>query len=157
MGTVVLDWAELKHILSELRADGKKIVSTNGVFDLLHVGHLRYLQASRALGDILVVAVNSDESVRRLKGDSRPLISELERAELIAALSCVDYVTIFREDTPTIVLSFIQPDIHTKGGDYNIELMPEAEVVHRFGGRIELLPFVAGRSSSVLAGHLQAD
>lgn len=156
MGAVVIHWAELKKLLSRSRAEGKVIVSTNGVFDVLHVGHIRYLQTSRCMGDILVAAINSDESVRRLKGPARPFVTELERAEILAALSCVDFVTIFDQDTPIEVLDAIRPDIHTKGGDYNIESMPETQLVRGYGGRIELIPYVAGRSSSRLAERIKA-
>ena len=129
---------------------GERIVSTNGVFDLLHVGHVRYLEAARALGDVLIVGVNSDESVRRLKGESRPINPAEERAELLLALKCVDYCMIFSEETPVELLEKIRPTFHTKGGDYDIETMPETPIVRGFGGEIVLLPFVPGRSSSRL-------
>ena len=156
MGTVVTDWHELDRILTECRAEGKTIVTTNGVFDILHVGHVRYLQASRSLGDVLVVGINSDASVKRLKGMSRPFVTALDRAEVLAALSCVDFVTIFDQDTPVELLELIQPDTHTKGGDYNIESMPETEVVRGGGGRIALVNFVEGKSSSRVADLIQA-
>src|SRR5450755_1486001 len=125
---VLLSWAELAAILDEHRARGEKIVSTNGVFDLLHVGHVRYLQAARSLGDLLVVGVNSDESVRRIKGPTRPFNPEDERAELLAALACVEYVIVFDEATPAALLEVVRPDIHAKGGDYDVGAMPETAV-----------------------------
>jgi rfaE bifunctional protein nucleotidyltransferase chain/domain len=114
----------------------------------LHVGHARYLAAARELGELLVVGLNSDESVRRLKGDKRPLIPDSERAEMLAHLACVDYVCIFPESRPDALLEVVRPDIHAKGGDYRIEDLPEAEVVQRHGGRVMILPLVEGRSTT---------
>ncbi|MEN6371611.1 MAG: D-glycero-beta-D-manno-heptose 1-phosphate adenylyltransferase [Armatimonadota bacterium] len=138
----------LKNIIGELKSAGKTVVFTNGCFDILHVGHVRYLEAARSLGDCLVVAVNTDDTVNRLKGDSRPLVPEFERAELIAALECVDYVTLFSEDTPTEVITYLQPDIHVKGGDYAADDLPEAEAVKAYGGKIVIVPLVEGRSTT---------
>jgi len=138
----------LKNIIGELKSAGKKVVFTNGCFDILHVGHVRYLEAARALGDCLVVAVNTDDTVKRLKGDCRPLVPEFERTELVAALECVDYVTLFSEDTPAEIISYLQPDIHVKGGDYEADDLPEAAAVKAYGGRIEIVPFVKGRSTT---------
>jgi D-beta-D-heptose 7-phosphate kinase/D-beta-D-heptose 1-phosphate adenosyltransferase len=148
----------LKTILDGLRADGRTIVFTNGCFDLLHVGHIRYLEAARSLGDCLVVGLNTDESVRRLKGEGRPLVSEFERAEVLASLQAVDYVTLFHEDTPSELISLLQPHIHVKGGDYRAEELPEAEAVQSVGGRIVILPITEGRSTtrlveSILENH----
>ncbi len=156
MGEVVRNWEELADRLEQRRARGERIVSTNGVFDLLHVGHVRYLQAARRLGDLLVVGVNTDDGVRRLKGPSRPIVPEDERAELLAALSCVDYVTLFAEPTPEALLAVIRPGLHTKGGDYNVALLPETPVVERYGGKVITLPFVAGRSTSDLVARILA-
>jgi len=156
MGVVVSDRMTLTRILDARRTKGDRIVSTNGVFDLLHVGHTRYLQAARRLGDLLVVGINTDAAVRRLKGCDRPFVSEDERAELIAALGCVDYVTLFSEATPVALLESIRPDIHTKGGDYEPSSLPETEVVQRGGGKVVTLPFSAGRSTSTLIGRIRA-
>lgn len=156
MGIVVPSWQAMKGILNAHRARGEHIVSTNGVFDLLHVGHVRYLQAARALGDLLVVGINSDSGTRRLKGPSRPLVSQEERAELLAAFACVDYVTIFEEETPVALLDILRPDIHVKGGDYRTEDLPETPVVERHGGRVVILPFVAGHSTTELAARIAA-
>ena len=147
MGSV-LKIDSLVNEIASLKSQGKKIVSTNGCFDILHVGHIRYLQKSAALGDILVVCLNSDRSVKALKGDSRPLNNENDRAEVLAALGCVDFVVIFDEDTPVNYLAQIKPDIHTKGGDYDINTLPEAKVITDNGGRVEFISFVEGKSTT---------
>lgn len=139
-----------------LRADGKRIVFTNGVFDILHVGHVRYLQAARALGDALLVGINSDASVRRLgKGPDRPINPEDERAEVIAALACVDGVAIFDEDTPHATIEVVRPDIHAKGGDYaSPDALPETALVRALGGDVVILPLVPGRSTTRLIAKI---
>lgn len=134
---------ELAQIVGDAKLAGKTVVFTNGCFDILHVGHVRYLQAARALGQMLVVGVNTDDSVRRLKGPDRPVNSECDRVEVLAALECVDYVTLFNEDTPVELIRAIQPDVDVKGGDYSVEDMPEAEVMRSIGGRVEIIPFSA--------------
>ena len=152
---VTKDWIELAVRLAEHRARGERIVSTNGVFDVLHVGHLRYLQAAALeLGDLLVVGVNSDACTRRLKGPTRPFVPQDERAELLAALRCVDYVTLFDEPTPEALLAIIRPDFHAKGGDYDIEAMPETPMVRQFGGEVVALNFVADHSTTELTGRI---
>lgn len=153
---VLTEWDELAVQVEERRRRGQRIVTTNGVFDLLHVGHVRYLQAARKLGDLLVVGVNSDACTRRLKGDSRPLVSQDERMEVLSALACVDYVTVFDEPTPNALLAIIRPDIHAKGGDYDIAQMPETALVHSWGGQVVTLPFIAGRSTSRLIERMEA-
>ena len=140
------------------RAVARVVVWTNGCFDPVHRGHLHSLQAARKLGDVLVVGVNGDASVRRLKGQGRPLMPAGDRAELLAALRVVDYVTVFEEDTPTAVLAAVQPDIHTKGADYagpGGKAVPEREVVEAYGGRMEFLPLLPGRSSAFLVAALR--
>lgn len=144
----LLDWDRLEAAVGGLRREGKKVVFTNGCFDLLHVGHIKYLKAARALGDALVVALNTDSSVRRLKGPDRPLIEERQRAELIAALESVDYVTLFDQDTPVELISLLQPDVFAKGGDYTEEKLPEAPVVRSYGGRVEIVPLYGGGIST---------
>jgi rfaE bifunctional protein nucleotidyltransferase chain/domain len=141
---------ELKQELQTARRQGKTVVTTNGCFDILHVGHLRYLQAAKQLGDMLVVAVNSDDSVRAIKGDKRPLVPEDERAEVLAALECVDYVMIFPELDPVQFLSELRPDIHVKGGDYTLDQVIERETVESLGGKLRLIPGVPGKSTSGL-------
>jgi rfaE bifunctional protein nucleotidyltransferase chain/domain len=142
--------------LEARRAEGARIVSTNGVFDLLHVGHLRYLRAARACGDLLVVGVNSDACTRLLKGPSRPFVPEEERAEMLAGLGCVDYVTLFDEPTPVRLLETIKPHLHVKGGDYQIDQMPETAVVRRHGGDVITVDFVPAHSSSGIIARIAA-
>lgn len=140
---------DLPSLASSIRAEGKAIVLTNGHFDLLHVGHLRYLQEAAELGDVLVVAVNDDAMTRQRKGPGRPVLPAEERAELLAGLGCVDYVTVFSEPTAERVVELLRPDVYAKGGDYGpggAEL-PEAPVVERLGGKVVILPFVEGRST----------
>lgn len=131
------------------------MVLTNGCFDLLHVGHLRYLQAARALGDLLVVGVNSDESVRQLKGESRPYRPESERAELVAGLECVDYVVIFPQPTAVELVQRVQPTYYAKGGDYTEQDLPESEAVVEQGGFVVILPLEAGHSTTLLVERIR--
>ena len=136
--------------MASARRDGKIVVFTNGVFDLLHPGHLRYLQASRRHGDLLVVAVNSDRSVRAIKGESRPVTSEHERAEMLAALSCVDAVTVFDEDTPAALIERLEPDVLVKGDDWKDRENPGREFVESRGGRMEFERFESGYSATAI-------
>jgi glycerol-3-phosphate cytidylyltransferase len=148
-GTIVFNSAqELADHLAPLRDRGKVIVTTNGCFDILHAGHLSYLQEASELGDILVVGINSDSSVKRLKGYNRPINSEEDRATIIAALKPVDFALIFEEDEPSAFLDTIKPDIHVKGGDYKPEELPERVVVERHGGKIAILSFKSGHSTT---------
>jgi len=156
MGEFVPSWDTLAKELNARRAEGARIVSTNGVFDLLHVGHLRYLQAARRCGDLLVVGVNSDACTRLLKGDARPFVPEAERAEMLAGLGCVDYVTLFDEPTPVQLLETIRPHLHVKGGDYQIDTMPETAVVRQYGGDVITVDFVPAHSSSGLIERIAA-
>ena len=133
-----------------LRAGGGRLVLTNGCFDLLHVGHVRYLQAARRLGDFLVVGVNSDASVRRLKGSGRPLVPADERAEVVAALGCVDAVVVFDSPTAAPLVAALRPEIYVKGADYTEATLPEARVVRAYGGTVTLLPTVPGASTTAL-------
>ena len=133
--------SELAEAVAMDKLNGLSVVFTNGCFDILHVGHIRYLQDARALGDKLIVAVNSDESVRKLKGEARPIIRENDRVELLAALECVDYVTIFKDDTPIETILAVKPSIHVKGGDYEAEALPETPIVRSVGGRVVIIPF----------------
>ena len=138
----------LRDILEDERRRGKTIVFTNGCFDLLHVGHVKYLQKARRLGDVLVLGLNSDASIRRLKGPNRPLIGEQERAHILAALSCIDYVVVFDEDTPLELIAMLRPDILVKGGDYTPETVVGKDIVESYGGRVALVELVDGRSTS---------
>lgn len=146
----VLDREQAARQVDEWRRSGLQVVFTNGCFDILHVGHIKTLSRARAEGDRLIVGVNSDASVSRLKGPTRPINGELDRAVLLAALECVDAVTIFAEDTPVEVLEVIKPDVHVKGGDYREQDLPEAAVVRRHGGRIVLIDLVADRSTTAI-------
>lgn len=139
--------SEIEAKLSPLRS-GKKIVFTNGCFDLLHVGHVRYLQEARRLGDLLVVGLNADASVKRLKGPTRPLQTENDRAEILAALGCVDFTTLFEEDTPENLIKMVKPDILVKGGDWKIEQIAGGPFVQSYGGQVLSLQFVEGKSTT---------
>ena len=141
---------ELLRIIKDLKAKGKRIVFTNGCFDLLHIGHVRYLEKARALGDVLVVGVNSDSSVRKLKGPKRPILPEEERAGILSGLGCVDYITIFREIDPLKLITSLRPDVLVKGGDWTKEQTVGKEVVERSGGEVVIIPFVKGASTSNL-------
>lgn len=147
---------QLEELSRKLKENGKKIVSTNGCFDILHVGHVRILQEARALGDILVVGLNCDESVKRLKGPTRPINKEADRAEVLAALGCVDYVTLFPEDTPVEFLKLLKPDIHVKGADYSPEQLPETAVVESYGGKMQILKLVPGHSTTGLVSKINS-
>ncbi len=145
---------DLAAFRAALDARGQRLVFTNGCFDLLHVGHVRYLQAARALGDALVVAVNGDASVRALKGPTRPVNSEEDRAEVLAALACVDAVTIFHDERVSALLRTIRPHVYAKGGDYTVDSLDAGEraVLDEVGGEIRILPLVPGKSTtSILA------
>lgn len=141
---------DLENIVKELKLGGKTIVFSNGCFDLLHVGHVRYLEEAKKLGDVMVVGVNSDSSTRDLKGENRPILPENERAEVLAALECIDYVTIFSDKTPESLIGRLKPDIHVKGGDYRLEDLPEKEVVESYGGKVILLDNVKGKSTKLI-------
>ena len=137
-----------------LRAGGKRLVFTNGVFDLLHVGHVRYLAQARALGDALLVAINSDRTVRELKGPNRPVFNEAERAEILAALRVVDYVVVFDDVSPRSLIAELLPDVLVKGGDYNLDQIHGREEVEAAGGKVISLPFVQGASTTELINKM---
>ncbi len=148
----IVPLAKLQTIVGEAKKSGRKIVWTNGCFDIMHVGHILYLEKARSLGDMLIVGLNSDASVRSFKGPSRPIVEERQRAKLLSALSCVDYVTIFEDSSPVKLLELLQPDVFAKGGDYSIASLNQDErrAVEQYGGRIELLAGVPGMSTSHL-------
>ena len=168
----ILPLAALAALLAPRQAAGAHVVCTNGVFDLMHIGHLRYLTTARAMGDLLVVGVNSDASTRRLKGPTRPLVPAAERAEMLAGLACVDFVTIFEETTAEELVRVLHPDIYVKGGDYTItntgdgdpgtssatavpaKPLPEAAIVLAYGGRVQLLSYVPGHSTTELIDRI---
>jgi len=147
---------ELAGYVADLRKTGARIVLANGCFDVLHVGHVRYLQGARALGDVLIVGVNCDEQVRRLKGAGRPVTPEDERAEIVAAVECVDLVTIFREPTVADLLLELKPDVHAKGTDYTEDNVPERSVVHSYGGRVAIVGDPKDHSTSQMIEQLSA-
>ncbi len=157
MQTKIIDINELAQRARESRAAGKKLVATNGCFDLLHVGHVRYLQAARGLGDMLAVGLNGDHSVRELKGSGRPINNEGDRAEVLAALECVDFVTIFPEMRATQFILAAQPAIYAKAGDYTSETLnaEERAALQKLGAEIRIIPFEKGYSTSLLLEQLR--
>lgn len=157
MHTKITTRQELASRLDERRRQGHRIVFTNGCFDLMHIGHTRYLQAARELGDALVVGVNSDESVRTLnKGADRPIVPDAQRAEILAALACVDYVVIFSEPDPGALIATLQPDILVKGGDWSAERIVGRETVEARGGRVQTIPLVPGVSTTTLVQRIRS-
>lgn len=139
---------EIIKIVRQGQAEGKTFAATNGCFDILHVGHVRYLQKSKACADYLIVMLNSDSSVKALKGEGRPINCEEDRAELLSALSCVDYVVLFEEKSPAKLLGDIKPDVYTKGADYTLETLPERDVVLEKNIKVEFIEFVQGKSTT---------
>lgn len=154
--------SELKVTVDRLKREGKKVVFTNGCFDILHAGHTRYLREARKLGDVLILALNSDSSVRSIKGPMRPIVPEAERAEVVASLDSVDYVTVFDELTPLELIEFLQPDVIVKGGDWAEKDIVGAEAVRKWGGRVAIMPVIEGASTTniidkVLQVHRSGD
>ncbi len=152
----IIGWKHLGTIADKLRTERRVIVSSNGCFDILHWGHLRYLNEAKGFGDALVVGINSDASVRKLKGDSRPIFDERVRAHQLACLSAVDYVVVFDQDTPLEFLEILRPHIHVKGADYANKPLPERGLVESWGGKIELLPLEEGFSTTSVIAKLKA-
>ena len=146
--TRILERRDLLAVVKAAKRRGGRIVLANGCFDVLHVGHIRYLEAAKTLGDLLIVGVNSDEQTRRLKGDGRPLVSQDQRAQIISALEAVDFVTIFDEPTVEQLLLALKPDVHAKGTDYTEDTVPERNVVRSFGGRVAIVGDPKNHSSS---------
>ncbi len=144
----ILDRNTLKEKLDAIRKDGKKIAFTNGCFDILHVGHVRYLQEARKTADVLVLALNSDTSVRSLKGEKRPLVPEGERAEVLAGLECIDFVTIFSELTPLELICYLKPDVLIKGGDWPEDQVVGRNEIKQWGGHVTIVPEVKGKSTT---------
>ena len=145
---MLIDKNDAAQFCDELKRRGNKIVFTNGCFDILHAGHVRYLTAAKTFGDVLIVGLNSDESVRRLKGSSRPINSQLDRAEVLLGLKAVDHVIIFGEQTAEDLIARVKPTVYVKGGDYTLETLPEAKIVQSYGGSVEFVNLVAGRSTT---------
>lgn len=145
---MIIPQEHIRDTCDAARAKGAAVVFTNGCFDVLHAGHVRYLTKARAMGDFLVIGLNSDDSVRRLKGNGRPINTEDDRAEVLDALRAVDAVTIFDEPTAEALIAMVRPDVYVKGGDYTLETLPEAKIVQEYGGRVEFVPLVEGRSTT---------
>ena len=145
---MLIERNKIVETCNAIRSGGKKIVFTNGCFDILHAGHVRYLTAAKSFGDILILGLNSDESVKMLKGANRPINNEKDRAEVLLGLKAVDYVVIFGERTAEKLIAEVRPDVYVKGGDYTIDKIPEAKIVQSYGGRVELVQFVAGHSTT---------
>lgn len=153
---MIVTRVELLERLALFRKEGKRVVFTNGCFDILHRGHVEYLAAARAHGDVLIVALNSDDSVRRLKGPGRPINPVEDRAAVLDALRAVDFVIVFDEDTPYRLIEAVEPDVLVKGGDYTVETVVGADLVQARGGRVVIVPLLAGRSTSGLLARLGA-
>ena len=145
---MIIDRKDAAHFAEDLRRQGKQIVFTNGCFDIIHAGHVRYLTAAKSFGDVLIVGLNTDESVRKLKGASRPINSQDDRAEVLLGLKAVDHVIFFGEATAENLIAEVKPNVYVKGGDYTLETLPEAAIVQSYGGRVELVNLVAGRSTT---------
>jgi len=157
MPTKVLTKEQLAPLLQQARVQKKRIVFTNGCFDLMHIGHTRYLQAAKALGDVLVVGVNSDESVKSLnKATDRPIVSETQRAEVVAALGCIDYVVLFNDPDPQSLIAALQPDVLVKGGDWAVERIVGREIVEARGGIVRTIPLVPGVSTTSIIQRIRS-
>jgi rfaE bifunctional protein nucleotidyltransferase chain/domain len=152
----LLGHRDLLAIVAEHRRRGSRIVFTNGCFDVLHRGHVAYLRQARALGDVLVVALNDDESVARLKGPERPVNPLEDRAGVVGAIDCVDLVTSFSEDTPAELIEALHPDVYTKGGDYTPQMLPETPIVERLGGEVRVLDYLSDHSTTAIMGRIKA-
>jgi glycerol-3-phosphate cytidylyltransferase len=154
---VILDRKNAIELVEELKKNGKKVVFTNGCFDILHVGHLRYLGEAKSQGDVLIVGINSDWSVRQLKGSTRPINSEMDRAEIIDGLKPVNFVVIFNELTPIEILDELKPSINVKGGDYTKDQLPETKIVEKNNGEVRILPFIEGKSTTGIVNKIKSD
>ncbi|MDU1910813.1 D-glycero-beta-D-manno-heptose 1-phosphate adenylyltransferase [Fusobacterium sp.] len=152
---MILSKETAAKLIEELKLQGKKVVFTNGCFDILHVGHLRYLNEAKKQGDILIVAVNSDVSVKQLKGTNRPINNEIDRAEMLSGLKAVDFTVIFDELTPIETLDKLKPSIHVKGGDYDKNTLPETPTVEKHGGEVRILSFIEGKSTTNIVNKIQ--
>jgi len=154
---MIVDFDEIEKICNSLREQNKKIVFTNGCFDILHRGHIEYLTKAKEFGDVLIVGLNSDTSVQRLKGKDRPINPEADRARILDALKPVDYVVIFEEDTPLRLIQMVKPDVLVKGGDYKVEEIVGSEYVMSYGGKVEIIPFVEGKSTTKIIQKIKGE
>ena len=146
---------DIKALVDKIHESGKTVVCTNGCFDILHVGHVRYLKKTKSFGDYSIVLLNSDKSVKSIKGPTRPVNNENDRAEILSALRYVDYVVLFDEDSPKNLLDEIKPDVYTKGADYTMETLPEADIMRKNGTRVEFIDFVEGKSTTKTIEKMQ--
>ena len=154
---MLIDRNEIETFCDGLRRKNKTIAFTNGCFDILHVGHVRYLNAAKKFGDVLIVGLNTDASVKSLKGNDRPINNENDRAEVLLALKAVDNVVLFGEKTAEELIAQVKPDVYIKGGDYTLDTLPEAKIVQSYGGRVEFIPMVAGRSTTNIINKISRE
>lgn len=145
----------ISALISKIHNEGKTVVATNGCFDILHVGHVRYLEKTKSFADVLIVLLNSDKSVKSIKGPARPINNENDRAEVLSALRVVDYVVLFDEDSPRNLLDEMKPDVYTKGADYTMETLPEADIMKKNGTRVEFIEFVEGKSTTNIINKMK--
>ena len=146
---------DIRALIDTIHHAGKTVVTTNGCFDILHVGHVRYLEKTKSFADYCIVLLNSDKSVKSIKGPSRPINNENDRAEILSALRCVDYVVLFDEDSPKNLLDEMKPDVYTKGADYTMETLPEADIMKKNGTRVEFIEFVDGKSTTNIINKMK--
>ena len=151
----LIEQSKIEDLTNQIKKQGKTIVATNGCFDILHVGHVRYLKKSKEFGDVLIVGLNSDASVRSIKGPNRPINNEFDRAEVLCALNSVDYVVLFDEDSPRDLLELIKPNVYTKGADYTLKTLPEADVILKNNGWVEFIDFVEGKSTTKIIDKMK--
>lgn len=154
---MLIDQSDIAAFCEILRKGGTKIVFTNGCFDILHAGHVTYLEKARSFGDCLVLGLNTDASVRSIKGPSRPINHELDRAKVVGALKAVDYVVLFGEPTAEALIAKVKPDVYVKGGDYTLDTLPEAKIVQSYGGTVEFVRMVEGRSTTGIIEKIRAE
>ncbi len=152
----IINRKNISEFVENLHKAGKTVVTTNGCFDILHVGHVRYLQKSKSFGDYLMVLLNSDKSVKSIKGDDRPINNEMDRAELLCALNCVDFVVLFDESSPANLLDEIKSDVYTKGADYTMETLPERDIMIKNGTKVEFIDFVQGKSTTNIINKINS-
>ena len=151
----LIEQSKIEELTNQIKKQGKTIVATNGCFDILHVGHVRYLKKSKEFGDVLIVGLNSDASVRSIKGPNRPINNEFDRAEVLCALNSVDYVVLFDEDSPRDLLELIKPNVYTKGADYTLKTLPEADVILKNNGWVVFIDFVEGKSTTKIIDKMK--
>lgn len=154
---MLINREEIKDLINKIHSQGKTVVTTNGCFDILHVGHVRYLEKTKSFADYLIVLLNSDKSVRSIKGPTRPINNEEDRAEILSALRCVDYVVLFDEDSPKNLLDEMKPDVYTKGADYTMETLPEADIMRKNNTRVEFIEFVEGKSTTNIINKMNKE